>query len=99
MSIDTDEQIDVSFETEKAKKYNLVFHNDEVTPFDFVIFLLVEVIGKDEETAYHLTMSIHNSDAAAVEQGLKPEMLDLQGKIKEIVEEEGMTFKTSIEEA
>jgi ATP-dependent Clp protease adaptor protein ClpS len=42
-------------------KYNVVFHNDDFTPMEFVISLLVEVFDQSLEQAKAITVQIHES--------------------------------------
>lgn len=48
------------------KRYNVIFLNDDYTPMDFVIQLLVEIFNKNIEQAQELTMMIHNDGSAVV---------------------------------
>ena len=41
-------------------KYNVIMLNDDQTPMDFVIQVLIEIFNKDPETAQSITMEIHN---------------------------------------
>jgi len=45
-------------------KYKVVFYNDNATPIDFVIALLMKVFRHGEESATELTMKIHNEGNA-----------------------------------
>lgn len=45
-------------------KYKVLVCNDDVTPMEFVIALLVSVFKHDEKTAYDLTMKIHTTGSA-----------------------------------
>jgi ATP-dependent Clp protease adaptor protein ClpS len=40
-------------------KYNVIFHNDDYTPMEFVISLLVEIFDRNLEQAKEITMQIH----------------------------------------
>jgi ATP-dependent Clp protease adaptor protein ClpS len=40
------------------KMYKVILLNDDITTFEFVIFLLKEVFGKSEEEAINLTLKI-----------------------------------------
>jgi len=39
--------------------FNVIFLNDDYTPMDFVIQLLVEVFNKDIEEAKNITLNVH----------------------------------------
>lgn len=47
-------------ETAKPPMYKVVLLNDDFTPFEFVIFLMVEVFKKTEEEAIFVTQEIHH---------------------------------------
>lgn len=46
---------------EEPPKYNVVFLNDEVTTYDFVIKVLKNIFNKSEQEAKDLTQSIHRT--------------------------------------
>jgi ATP-dependent Clp protease adaptor protein ClpS len=43
------------------KKYNVVFYNDDYTPVDFVISLLVDIFHHQIDSAQEITTLIHSS--------------------------------------
>ena len=45
-------------------KYRVVIYNDDATPMDFVIALLMKIFKHSEETSAELTMKIHNDGHA-----------------------------------
>ena len=56
-------------ETTKIKiqepvKYKVVVYNDDKTPVDFVVAMLIKVFRHSESTALDLTMKIHNDGSA-----------------------------------
>lgn len=56
----THTQTDVKY----PARYQVIVHNDDYTPMDFVIRMFVEIFGKDVETAFSLTQKIHNEGGA-----------------------------------
>lgn len=44
-------------------RYKVVFLNDDFTPMDFVIQLLVEIFNKTLDQAHDITMEIHSSNS------------------------------------
>lgn len=44
---------------EEPGMYNVILVNDDYTPFDFVVYLLVEVFNKDGESAWAITNDVH----------------------------------------
>jgi ATP-dependent Clp protease adaptor protein ClpS len=44
----------------RPKRYTVVFLNDDFTPVDFVMAVMVQVFGLSTEEAESVTMAIHN---------------------------------------
>ena len=51
---------------EPTKRFYVVMHNDDKTPFDFVIDVLVELYRHDEQTAADIANKIHIDEKAIV---------------------------------
>jgi ATP-dependent Clp protease adaptor protein ClpS len=56
VSIDEKIKIDLT----EPKKYKVLFLNDDKTPIDFVIDLLMSVFKHSRETAEQITLTVHN---------------------------------------
>lgn len=52
---DTVTRTDITY----PNRYNVVLLNDDFTPMDFVIQLLIEVFNKNLETSKEITIAIH----------------------------------------
>lgn len=50
----------------EPRKYQVVFHNDDVTTFEFVIYVLVMYFQKDVDEAENLALKTHNEGTAVV---------------------------------
>lgn len=48
-------------DTSKPDRYNVVLHNDDFTPVDFVLEVLITLYQMSEDQAHNLTMYIHNN--------------------------------------
>jgi ATP-dependent Clp protease adaptor protein ClpS len=59
----TDIKIDekVKQKVQEPKNWKVIMLNDDHTPMDFVITLLVEIFKHTQETAKDITMEIHNT--------------------------------------
>ena len=64
VEIQLDEKIDI--EIKPPKKYKVVFLNDDTTPMEFVITVLVDIFKHTEETARDITMQIHTDGSGVV---------------------------------
>ena len=60
---DTDVKINekIKQKVEEPKRWKVVFLNDDSTPMEFVIGLLVETFKHTQETAKDITLEIHNN--------------------------------------
>lgn len=51
---------DLGIKVTLPRKYKVVMLNDDFTPMDFVIVILVEVFGKSVQEAEQITLQVHN---------------------------------------
>jgi ATP-dependent Clp protease adaptor protein ClpS len=65
---DLDVKIDEKVKTiiTEPKRYKVIFLNDDKTPIEFVIELLMSVFRHTEETAKDITLKVHNDGSAVV---------------------------------
>lgn len=49
---------------QEPKKYKVIVCNDDVTPVEFVITMLMSIFRHNQEHAYDLTMAIHTQGSA-----------------------------------
>lgn len=65
---DVDVQIDekIKISVSEPKRYKVLFLNDDKTPIDFVIELLMRVFKHGRETAEQITLTVHNEGSAVV---------------------------------
>ena len=50
----------------EPKRYKIIFLNDDKTPIDFVIGLLIDIFRHTEATAKDITLAVHNDGSAVV---------------------------------
>lgn len=56
----------VKIEIKEPSLYHVIFLNDDQTPMDFVVALLVEIFKHSEKTAHDLTIKIHEEGSGIV---------------------------------
>lgn len=81
----------------EPKHYQVIMHNDDFTPMDFVVEILRGIFHKDEIEAVHLMMKVHESGSAAV--GAYPRDIAAT-KVRSATakaREEGYPFRMTIE--
>ena len=64
MDVKIDEKIKIRIT--EPDRYSVIFLNDDLTPMDFVIDVLVNVFKHTHDTAKNLTMQIHEDGSAVV---------------------------------
>lgn len=57
----SDTMTQTKVELKKPSLFNVILHNDDVTPFDYVIFILENIFFKDSLEAIEVTNEIHRS--------------------------------------
>ena len=99
MSTDTLTEIQKSTEldSEHEARYRILIHNDDVTPFDFVIMVLLRVFKLSGEIAEHVTMTAHIKGVALVMVRPKAEAENLIVKAHMAARLEGFPLTFSIE--
>lgn len=53
-------------ETSEPKLFHVVFHNDDVTTMDFVVFVIMSVFKRSRPEAQRLMMKVHTEGTAVV---------------------------------
>lgn len=68
MSADTEIVLDekVDLEIKQPKRYKVVFLNDDTTPMEFVVNVLMDIFKHTEDTAKDITMQIHEEGSGVV---------------------------------
>lgn len=63
MAVDSDVKIDEKIKQKvvEPKRWKVIFLNDDLTPMEFVIELLITIFKHSQETAKEITMEIHNN--------------------------------------
>ena len=64
MTTDTKNRTDIDSDVKvkRPSKYNVVFFNDEQTPMNFVVELLMAIFGHEPQSATKIMMTIHTED-------------------------------------
>lgn len=68
MSNDIDIKIEekIKVEIKEPGLFRVIFFNDDYTPMDFVVSLLIELFKHSEDTARTITMKIHEEGSSVV---------------------------------
>ena len=59
--------IDMPMFMENDNTYNLVLHNDDVTPLDYVVAVLLTIFEKNERRSFELMMQAQTEGSAIID--------------------------------
>lgn len=86
-------------EIQEPKRYKVIMHNDDYTPMDFVVQVLIEIFKKEKDAAVRIMFQVHRGGRAVV--GIYS--YDIANtKIKTVMslaKNEGYPFRLTMEEA
>ena len=82
---------------EVPRMYNVYIHNDDFTPMDFVVDILVEVFRKPTAEAFAIMMSVHRSDRGFVGRYTYDIAKSKVNKSERIARQEGYPLRLSFE--
>ena len=66
MSVDVEIDEKIKIEIKEPNTFKVIFLNDDQTPMDFVVALMIEIFRHSETTAHSLTMQIHEEGSGVV---------------------------------
>lgn len=100
MGVDTDIIIDekIKIEVKEPNTYKVIFLNDDYTPMDFVVSLMVEIFKHSEQTAHQITMKIHEEGSGVVGQYYYEVAEQKALEAASIVKQHGFPLQIRIEE-
>lgn len=52
------------FKIKEPPKYDVIFHNDDITTMDFVVYVLMKIFRKSEEDAESIMLKVHYEGSA-----------------------------------
>lgn len=82
----------------EPKRYVVVMHNDDFTPMDFVVNVLMEIFNKQYEEAVTIMMQIHKGARGVVGTYSYDIAHSKTEKAMLLAREEGYPFRVTVEE-
>lgn len=83
----------------EPKRYKVVMYNDDFTPMDFVVYILVNIFRKGQEDAVNIMMTVHKEGSAVVGIYSYDIAKTRVKKADNLARKERYPFKIKIEEA
>jgi ATP-dependent Clp protease adaptor protein ClpS len=82
---------------EKARRYKVVFHNDDYTTMEFVIAVLMKFFHKSETEATHIMLSVHHKGQGVAGLYTKDVAETKVAEVSDYAKEHGMPLKLTAE--
>lgn len=82
----------------EPKRYHVVMHNDDFTPMDFVVYVLVTIFLKEEKEAVDLMLQVHNGQKAVIGTYSYDIAHTRVNQVMEMARKEGYPFRVTVEE-
>ena len=82
----------------EPKRYQVIMHNDDYTPMDFVVDILMSIFHKNEAEANILMMKVHREGQAIVGNYSYDVAISKQRTAEALAAEEGYPFRLSVRE-
>ena len=71
LAASTEEQTSTDTVTQHARPWNVIVHDDPVTPMSYVTKVLTEVFGYPQSKAQHLMLEVHHTGRSVVWTGAR----------------------------
>jgi ATP-dependent Clp protease adaptor protein ClpS len=97
MDFATEQELVQETEAEVEPPYRVLIHNDDVTPMDFVVVILMRIFEKDALAAEHIMFTAHLKGLAYVATFPRSEAQKRVGKAHFAAQLEGYPLLFSIE--
>lgn len=92
------EQVDTHIVFESPPLWNVIFFNDDITPMEFVIYLLTSVFSKEAGDAFELMLAVHETGSAAVYQSTHEVVKTKVEQCNEEIKKFGFPLKITYQE-
>lgn len=99
MSVATSTKEKIRTKLQEPKRFNVVMHNDDFTPMDFVVKILMEIFNKPYDEAVVLMMTVHKCQKAVIGSYSYDVAQSKVNTAMLCAREEGHPFRVTCEEA
>ncbi len=86
-----------SAKLEKARRFKVVFHNDDYTTMEFVVLVLMKFFHKSETEATHIMLSIHHRGHGIAGVYTKDVAETKVAQVQDYAKEHGMPLRLTVE--
>lgn len=86
-------------EVREPGMFHVIFLNDNYTPMDFVVEVLLKVFGKSENEAIKIMMKVHEENEAVVATYIEDIAQSKCQLVREVAKSNGFPLKTKVQPA
>lgn len=87
------------YKLKEPNHYAIIMYNDDFTPMDFVVSVLIQVFRKSEQDAVALMMQVHKGGEAIVGKYTYDIAASKRARVMAIAKEAGYPFRVEMREA
>lgn len=95
----TDTEVLERIEVQEPKLFNVILLNDDATPMQFVVQILIEIFNHNSRSAYDIMMQIHEKDSGVAGTYYKEIALQKEIDVIRVASEYGYPLKCKVEKA
>ena len=99
MSVQGETREKTKINIREPKHYKVIMHNDDFTPMEFVVEILIAVFRKELQEAERLMMMVHENGRAVVGSYSYDIAVTKVMEASDCAKEEGYPFRMTVEEA
>ena len=99
MSVQGETRQKTNTKVREPRRYQVIMHNDDYTPMDFVVEILMDIFHKGKDEAVMLMLTVHRSGQASVGTYSYDIAASRLRRASERAENEGYPFCMTMEEA
>ena len=94
-----DESVDVEDKptSQTPRRYKVIFHNDDYTTQEFVVYVLMRFFNKTETEAQHIMLTVHHKGAAVAGVYTKDVAETKAQQVMDVARENGMPLLLTTE--
>lgn len=84
-------------EVKEPKLYNVILLNDDATPMQFVVQILIEIFNHNSQEAFDIMMQIHEKNAGVAGTYYKEIALQKQNDVNRVTQSYNYPLKVKVE--
>lgn len=98
--VDTIERVDINNDIKEPELYDVIFHNDDVTTFEFVIEVMIGIFDYPSvEAAYNFAMKVHTEGQAVAGTYLYEIAVEKKNWTERVARKSGYPLRLSLRKA